>query len=148
MVLDKIENYKLYTNLSARIAKALAYITKTDLVNVAEGKYEIDNDDVFALVQEYNTKDREECNLETHYKFIDVQYIISGVEQVGVGTLKNQIPIEKNDEKDYAFYNSDSDLIRFESGMFAIFFPNDLHKPGIKFNQSSTVKKVVIKVRI
>ena len=57
MVIDKIDNYKLYTSLSERIAKAFAYINKTDLLQIDPGKYEIDGDNIFALIQEYDTKD-------------------------------------------------------------------------------------------
>lgn len=148
MVIDKIEHSKLYACLSDKIAKAFAFINETDLSSIASGKYEIDKDDIFALVQEYDTKDKSECKLEGHTKYIDVQYIISGVELIGVRPLKNQIPVTKNNEDDYAFYEGDSDLIRVDTGMFAIFFPEDLHMPCIKLNQSSRVKKVVVKVRI
>ncbi len=148
MVIDKIENYRLYANLSEKIAKAFAYINENDLTQTESGKYEIDNDDIFAIVQEYDTKEKNECKLEGHNKFIDIQYIIDGVELIGVTSLTNQIPIFKNEKDDYAFYESDSSIIKIETGMFAIFFPDDLHMPGIQFNQISKVKKVVIKVRV
>ena len=148
MIIDKIENYRLYVNLSEKINKAFAYIKDTDLIKMELGKYIIDNDDVFALVQEYDTKEKNECKLEGHYKFIDIQYIIHGSEFIGVTSLTNQAPVCKNEAGDYALYDSDTCLIKFETGMFAIFFPNDLHMPGIKLNQISKVKKVVIKVRV
>ena len=71
MVLDKIENSKLYTGLSKKIAKAFAYINETDLHQIVPGKYEIDGDNIFALVQEYETKN--DGRLEGHYKYIDIQ---------------------------------------------------------------------------
>ena len=148
MVIDKIENHKLYIHLSEKISRAFKYIEETDLAQMESGKYLIDNDDIFALVQEYDTKERKECKLEGHYQYIDIQYIISGIELMGVTSLVDQIPIERNEVADYAFYDCDSSLIRVEAGMFTIFFPDDLHMPCIKLNQISKVKKVVIKVRI
>ncbi len=148
MVLDKIENSKLYAGLSEKIAKAFAYINETDLHSFAPGRYEIDNGDIFALIQEYDTKEKSDCKLEGHKRFIDVQYIISGAELIGITQLKNQIPTEKNDEDDYAFYECATDFIKLDAGMFAIFFPEDLHKPCIKLNQISRIKKIVIKVKI
>lgn len=148
MIIDKIENHKLYAKLSERIAKAFAYIVETDLLQTAPGKYKIDKDDIFALVQEYETKDKNECKLEGHSKYIDIQYIISGAEFIGVTSLINQIPTYKNEKDDYALFDSDYNLIKIGAGMFTIFFPDDLHMPGIKLNQISKVKKVVIKVRI
>lgn len=148
MILDKIENYKIYTQLSERIAKAFTYIQATDFSQIELGKHLIDGDEIFALVQEYDTKDISECKLEGHVKYIDIQYVISGIERIGITTLKGQTPITVNEENDYYFYDCDSTLIELSSGMFTIFFPDDLHKPGIKFNESSNVRKVVIKVRI
>lgn len=148
MVIDKIENAKLYFGLGKRIAKALDYICETDFTQTALGKYEIEKETIFAIVQEYNTKEVDDCKLESHYKFIDIQYIVSGVECMGVSTLIGQIPVTKNEDKDVAFYESDSTLIPVEEGMFTIFFPDDLHMPGVKFNHISKVLKVVMKIRI
>ncbi len=146
MVIDKIENSKLYAGLSKNIAKAFAYINETDLTSIEAGKYEIDNGDIFAIVMEYDTKDKSE--IESHFKYIDIHYIISGVEYMGVTLLKNQIPVIKNAENDYAFYECDTDLIKVEAGMFTIFFPDDIHMPCIKATQISKVKKVVVKIPI
>ena len=148
MIIDKIENSKLYLRLSDKIAKAFAYIEETDFSKISAGKYEIVNDSIFALVQEYDTKEKSECKLEGHNKYIDVQYIINGVELIGIASLKKQQPVIKNDESDFALYEGESEFIRLDEGMFTIFFPDDLHMPGIKLNQISKVKKVVVKVKI
>ena len=97
---------------------------------------------------EYETKGKNESKFEGHHQYIDLQYIISGTEYIGITTLTNQIPIETNSENDYDLYEIDSDLIRFDSGMFMIFFPDDLHMPGISLNQVSTVKKIVVKIKV
>jgi YhcH/YjgK/YiaL family protein len=146
MILDKIENSKQYESLHPLFAKAFEYIRKTDFSNLADGKYEIENDTLFAIVQEYNTKD--EGKPEAHRKYIDIQYIHSGVELIGIATLNNQTLISNEPEKDLAFYESETSFINLESGMFAVFFPDDLHMPGIKLNQSTKVKKVVIKILV
>lgn len=148
MVIDKIENFKLYEKLSDKIAQAFAYINETDFSQITLGKHEIDKDDVFALVQEYDTKDESEGKLEGHRRYIDVQYIVSGTELMGVTSLANQKLITRDDENDYAFFEGDSSFVKVDAGMFVIFFPDDLHMPCIKFRQVSKVKKVVIKVRI
>nr|WP_314896811.1 YhcH/YjgK/YiaL family protein [uncultured Flavobacterium sp.] len=148
MILDKIENYKLYENLSERIAKGFEFIRSTDLNQIESGKYQIDNDAVFAIVQEYDTKEVEDCKLEGHIQHIDIQYIIKGVELMGVTTKNNQKIIFTDEEKDYSFFEGETSLIRVEEGMFTLFFPDDLHRPCVKLEQISKVKKVVVKVRI
>lgn len=147
MVVDKIKNLGIYSNISARLAKGIEYINNTDFSKIDLGTYKIEGDDVFAMVQEYDTKNIEDCKLEGHKKYIDIQYIISGDEKIGLTTLNNQPLIEQNDEGDYSFYKGESTLIKFEAGTFGIFFPDDLHMPCVKLNEISKVRKVVVKVR-
>lgn len=148
MVIDKIENYRLYSKLTKRLAKGFEFITNNDLVGLESGKYEIENDDIFAIVQEYDTKEAKDCVLEGHHKYIDIQYIIQGVELMGYTPLTNQVSVEENLERDYTFYEGDTSMLRVEEGMFTLFFPEDLHRPGVKADQISKVKKVVVKVKI
>lgn len=148
MIIDKIENFKLYNRLSEKIYKAFDFIDKTDLISLESGKYEIEKDDIFALIQEYDTKNREDCKLEGHFKFIDIQFMISGVELMGISILNKQKQVSKDIEKDIAFYEGDPTFFKLNKGIFAILFPDDLHMPGIKVSQSAKVKKVVIKVKI
>lgn len=148
MIKDKIENYALYSVLSGKIAQAFDYIHRTDLKQIPAGRYDIDGDHIFALVSEYETRDKSECKFEGHHRYIDLQYVISGTELIGIETLRNQVPVETNEEKDYDLYDLESDFIQFNSGMFMIFFPDDLHMPGISSNHASRIKKVVIKIKV
>ena len=148
MVVDKIENYRLYSTLTNRLAKGFEFIINTDLVAIESGKYEIDSDDIFAIVQEYDTKEEQDCVLESHHQYIDIQYIIKGAELMGVTCLNDQIVVEENLEKDYTFYNAETSMLKVEEGMFTIFFPEDLHRLGVKLDQIAKVKKVVVKVKI
>jgi len=147
MLIDKIENCYIYKPLSKRIAAAFEYINQTDLSSLKPGKYIIDNEDIFALVQEYDTKNKNEGKLEGHYQYIDLQYIIKGVELIGTSLLTDQKIITNNPEADYAFYEGEPDFHTLTEGMFAIFFPHDLHMPGISVEQPSKVKKLVIKIK-
>lgn len=148
MVIDKIENYSLYANLSERVAKGFEFINNTDLGQIESGTYEIDNKEVFAIVMEYDTKEMKDCVLEGHTKYIDIQYIIEGVELMGVTTKSNQKVLTSDLDKDYTFYEGETSLVKIEAGMFTVFFPDDLHMPCIKAAESSRVKKVVVKVQI
>ncbi len=148
MVIDKIENYKLYANLSNKIAKAFDYINENDLNQMESGKHVIDHDDMYILIQEYVTKNIEDGKLEGHFKYIDLQYMIQGSELIGVSTLRDQNPIDINEKSDCAYFSNDSSFIRLDEGMFTIFFPDDLHMPCIKLNLNAKVKKAVIKIRV
>lgn len=66
MIIDKLSNSNLYSGLGERINKAFAYLKETDFIKMELGKYEIEGDNVFALVNEYTTKDENEGKLEAH----------------------------------------------------------------------------------
>jgi YhcH/YjgK/YiaL family protein len=148
MILDTLQNYQLYSAINHKIAKGFDFLCNTDLDAIPLGKHDIDGDTIFALVQEYNTKPIAECKLESHKKYIDIQYVIRGEEMMGVTTQNNQKIIEVNEEKDYTFYEGKTSLVRVSKGMFTIFFPDDLHQPCVQTETISEVKKVVIKVMI
>jgi len=149
MIIDKIENSHIYKELGKRIEKAFEYITNTDLKNIQPGKYEIDGENIFALISEYKNKSEHEGKLEAHRKYIDVQYVINGEELMGYALLGVQQILEPyKEENDIIFFKGEKSFTKVSSGMFAIFFPEDVHMPGISAGNFSDVKKLVIKVRI
>ena len=147
MIIDHIDNYKNYENLGIKIALALTHISETDFESKVPGRYDIDGDDMFVGLNDYITKDAAECRLEAHRKYIDVQYVANGSELMGYAPLAGQtVTAEYNDKKDVEFFEAEPSFVRFDKGMFAIFFPQDLHMPGTGNGES--VRKVVVKVRI
>lgn len=149
MILDTIENADQYKLLGKRMATALDYMKTADLSTIDPGKYEIEGSDIFALVQDYETKNRLECKLESHRKYIDIQYLLKGREFVGHALLNNQKPVkEYSAEDDYMLFSEESSFFELKPGMFAIFHPSDLHMPSVYEKQPEKVRKVVIKVKI
>jgi len=148
MITDKIKNIDLYCGLSDRISKAIDFLHKTDFTNLEPQKIIIDGKNIFAILAEYQTKEIQNCKLEAHRKYIDIQYIISGSELIGYAPFNNQTVIEEYDkEKDVIFFDGETSLMRLDTGMFAVFFPDDLHKPCIQAaGNSELVKKVVVKI--
>jgi YhcH/YjgK/YiaL family protein len=151
MIVDTIKNSALYISLSPLIQKGFNYLAETDFSIMEPGKYLIEGDSLFALLMEYETKDINECKLEAHKKYIDIQYMLYGSELMGVTPLTNQHPSkEYNADDDYALYdNTAASMIKVEPGYFTIFFPTDAHMPCLKINnQTEKVRKVVIKVKV
>ncbi|MEP7318480.1 MAG: YhcH/YjgK/YiaL family protein [Panacibacter sp.] len=150
MVIDILKNASRYYALSDSITTALDYLRNTGLKNIAPGKYEIDGENIFAIVQEYETLDATNEQMESHKKYIDVQYMIDGAELVGHTILKDQVPSTAYDEAtDFMLFSEPPSFFsKLESGMFMIFFPTDLHMPCIKTEKPAVVKKIVVKVRI
>ena len=149
MIIDKIENAHYYKDIHPGIAKALDYIQHTDFNTLSFGKHDIEGDNVFIIYKEYNTKPIAGNYLESHQNYMDVQYIVDGIEHMGVATKCGHVPHKAYDvEQDYMLFDTSYDLITVKKGMFAIFFPDDMHMPDITTGESATVRKAVIKVRI
>lgn len=149
MIVDKLSNYSLYAGLCARIEAAFKYLVASDLKSLEPGKYVLEGENVFAVVQEYDTKPVLEGKLEAHRRYIDIQYMVSGEEQMGyshIGALTESEPYTK--ERDVQFFQGKSSMVLVEQGMFALFFPEDAHMPGIMIDERKSVKKVVVKVAV
>lgn len=146
MILDKIQNAKLYRGVHAGIGKALDYFKRTDFTDLPMGKHEIEGDALFVILKEYPTNKIDGHLLESHLKYIYVQYVVQGVEQMGVTMHSDQKPYDA--VEDYMLFDEPYDIITVKEGMFAIFFPDDIHMPEITTSKSSQVKKAVFKVRI
>lgn len=149
MILDKIQNIDLYKKVHPCINIALTYIKNTNFLNLDFGKFEIEGDRVFAIYKEYETTPVGDKLSESHLKYIDVQYVVEGAEEMGVTTRTDQESTTSyDDEQDYMLFNEPYDVITVKAGMFAIFFPDDIHMPEITTNKPSNVKKIVVKVKI
>lgn len=152
MIHDRIENSDRYTALGDGFSKGFDFIKKAVCEKLPVGKYEICGSDVYAMIQEYTSKPDTDALFEGHKKYIDIQYVISGIENIGIIDIsKAEVQKEYSDDSDAAFYNKNDKCgkLILEAGDFAIFYPNDLHMPGIAFcGTSSEVKKIVVKVSV
>lgn len=113
-------------------------------------KIELDKES-FVLEQAYNSKDREECFFESHRKYIDMQFILSGEEIIEVSNTNLLIvSLAYNEELDFIKYEeaNGSSSIVLKAGDVAIFYPQDAHMPCIKVTKSIKVIKVVVKVGV
>lgn len=148
MILDFTSNLEKYKSLSPNLEKGINHLLKNDYSQKEAGRYEVFENEIFVLVNKYNTKVVEECRLEAHKKFIDIQLMIKGNEKIGYTLLNNQIPsVEYSDENDVMFFDSEYDLFSLNENMFALFFPYDIHMPGIVNQKAEDITKIVMKVK-
>ena len=153
MIFDVLENHSLYTAMGYNFSPAFKYLLETDLAGLPVGRIDLDGDRLYALVQEYMTKPAVGGFWESHRKYIDIQYVCRGREQMGFASLRSMTLGEYVPEKDF---QAMADLkigigntIEVNSGQFAVFFPGDAHKPGISVGpEPESVKKIVFKVKL
>jgi len=149
MIIDRIENATRYYALGSGIAEALVYIKDNDLTAIEVGSYEISKGKVRMIVNEYEQKCTNRVTMEAHRKNIDVQYWVSGSELMGYAPLQSQSLLEPfNEEKDFGNYAAEASFSKLEPGMFAIYFPADMHTAVEDIQCDSKVRKIVFKVAL
>lgn len=149
MIIDKLENAHKYTNVHRGFAESFTFLQKALTENLPVGRYEIDGSDVFAFIQEYTSKI--DSSFETHKNYIDIQFILLGIEIIEVADIANmKEAIPYSSEKDVTFYDDydKAAIAIIEAGSYGIFFPWDAHKPGLALNgKPDAVKKIVVKIK-
>ena len=152
MIIDNIKNCEKYLSVHKNFEKAFNFLKKAVNENYAPGRYEIDGTDVYANVMENITKDESDCKFEGHQNYIDIQFIVCGVEVMAIADIsKMTANTEYNTERDVQNYENSnkSSVAVIESGEYGIFFPHDIHKPGMSLGgNKAQVKKIVVKVKV
>jgi len=147
MVFDNIRNAQKYYGLSKRICTALKYLEETDFTALKAGRREIDGDNIFALVQHYDSRLPENGVWEAHRRYIDIHYIVDGTEQIGYSEISFMTESTEYDAAgDCILFSGEGRYLIAKKETFAIFWPQDVHSPCIAAKNPSPVKKVVIKV--
>lgn len=151
MIVDTFSNLEKYKESLPQLLLVKKFIDDhMHEENMECCKYLIDDENVFALVQEYVTKNSKEIRWESHRKYIDVQFILSGNENIGYSRCEALKLMEDFSEgKDIAFYKSPKTYtqITLSEGMFAIFYPGEAHLPCCISETPSNVKKIVFKIK-
>lgn len=146
MIFDKLENLHKYTKIHPHFEKAFEFLNSTDLDALPSGRTFIEGEDIYVSAANYFTKD--EGYLEGHRDHIDIQLITKGSEKIGFALMTDQVEKDPyNESRDISFYYGDCDHVTLVPGTFAIFFPEDLHKPGIMDKKLVEVRKIVVKIK-
>jgi YhcH/YjgK/YiaL family protein len=153
MFIADLQNFIRYNGSnSANIKTAVSWLASTDLKSLATGRYEIDGDNVFAMVSQYATKPVEEGKYEYHKKYIDLQYLTRGSEKVYVvdsSTVHLAEPFD--DTQDFVLGSSESPAhcIVLGNGLLILLDPKDAHMPCIDCEKTHCqVTKVVVKIAV
>jgi len=133
-----------------RWEKAFRFLTINDLKTIPLGRHELEGDSLFVNVDEYTTRNEEDSRFEAHRKYADIQYLVSGEEQIGVTALENTTEtVSYNSEKDIVFLTTEQNNYRLASPeKFFVFFPGDAHRPCVKTGENIKIRKAVVKVLI
>ena len=138
--------------LPPAIKKALDFLRNTDLRHIKPGEVEIQGRYIYAQIIDMELKVKSLCSLESHRRYIDIQYLAKGRERIGFASDlgKYMIRESKLPQRDIIFYSSvkNEGFIDMTEGSYAIFFPQDIHRPGVVVPgfKDKKIRKVVVKV--
>jgi biofilm protein TabA len=152
MIIAELNSLGYYKSLSKNMKLAIEYLEEVNFQSLEDGKYSIMDNDVYAVVSTYMTREHNASKYEIHHNYIDIQCLISGEELVfwnEAGKLEEDgVYNEVNDKLNFKDMNGEV-AINLKSDLAVIFFPNDGHKACCKIgDESKQVRKLLLKVRV
>ena len=154
MIYDLQKNAGLYTSCHPTLAAALQWLTATDLTQLADDRIAIDGDDIYAVTPAYETSADPDRPYEAHQRYGDIQVLASGAESADLlWTPDLNVRQAYDPDKDCVLFDPPADTtagvsVPLVPGRFAVFFPDDIHRPGMALGAPQHVRKVVVKFRV
>lgn len=149
MIFSSIYAKDVVNTYPAAIQKAIEYLKSNDFAAMEPGLYEIQGREIYAQVMDAVTRPVEEGKPESHEKYVDVQFLVSGRERLGFAPDTGNSEVEERfEERDLILYKSveNESFVEAAPGCYSIFFPADIHRPTLISGEAMTVRKVVVKV--
>lgn len=148
MIIDSVLGLERYFALHPKFEKVYQFLRQQPLDSLAEGRYEIEGNEVYAMISDKPGKQAEDAKLEVHDSYIDIQILVRGQESMGYLDRRfcKEIHTPYDAVKDIAFYKDLPEVFfTLEPGNLAIFFPYDAHAPMIG---TGAIRKIVVKVKV
>ncbi|MDD2932692.1 MAG: YhcH/YjgK/YiaL family protein [Methylotenera sp.] len=148
MILDTIANAERYLALHPLFAQVFTYMRNTDLQALACGRHTIIGDDVFAIVERVSGRTRESAQLECHRKYIDIQLVLNGTDEMGwkpLADCRNPVSAFNTASDIQFFHDVPASWVSTPTNIFCIFFPEDTHAPLIA---NQPIHKIVFKIAV
>ena len=131
------------------IQKALDFLAKEETAFLPVGRYDLDGDAIYVLIQDQVTAPVSQKRAESHRDYIDIQYLMSGEELQGYAPLLPGLKGEEPAGKDTIFYDTveEEQFVKLSAGDFTIYFTNDIHRPNCAVGEGMQIHKAVVKIR-
>ncbi|HEY9097550.1 MAG TPA: YhcH/YjgK/YiaL family protein [Thiobacillus sp.] len=154
MILDTLAQADRYLTLHPLFARAFAFLRDTDLLALDPGVHAVQGEQIFAIAEACTGRTRAEAKLECHRRYIDIQLVLEGVDEMGWKPLAECVePATAYDAaRDIRFFNdAPRSWIATPAGSFCLFYPDDAHAPLVSTLQGTSAKwirKVVMKIEL
>jgi biofilm protein TabA len=148
IIINKLQHAERYFKMHLAFEKTFVFLRRDDLAELPVGRHEIDGDRLFCMISKGPGRNRAEAKLEAHRKYIDIQYVIAGTDEMGWKPTADckVIDTEYDADKDIMFFKDPPDSwTPVPAGSFVIFFPQDAHAPLVSKGE---IHKAVLKVAV
>ena len=148
MILDTLSNIDRYASLHPLFPRAIEFIRNNDLSALAAGMHPIIEDQLLVIVEEAQGRSRDEAKLECHRRYIDIQLVLEGTDEMGWKPLADchQPVSDFSAERDIQFFNDAADAwISTPAKSYCIFFPQDAHAPLVS---TGKIRKLIFKIAV
>ena len=151
MIFSSINGRDMGKGCPEVILRVMEYLRNQNFKSMEPGVYEIQGKELYAQVFDAVTEPVKDKRPEVHEKYLDVQFLVSGRERIGVTPDTGRYKVaERIEERDLIFYESveDESFLEMRPGYFCVFFPSDVHRPAVISGESMSIRKVVVKVSV
>ncbi|MDO4332637.1 MAG: YhcH/YjgK/YiaL family protein [Eubacteriales bacterium] len=151
MILDDLSHAERYEKLHPLLPAAFAFLKSLHTGKVpAVGTYPILGEELYAVVQQYQTVSPETLPFEVHRTYIDLQYLFAGQESViccDERKLLTPTPYSAQKDCQTAFQSECAGSIPLTKNCFLLLYPGEAHKPKCILTASALAIKVVVKIK-
>ena len=148
MICDTLQHLTRYKGLCKNLDTAIDYLLTHDPASLPLGRTEVDGDTVFINVMDAELHPNEGSHPEYHRIYADLQIDLTGSEHLdwaSEGTEQGEF----DEENDFGLRTGPEHCgMTLGGGRFAVFFPGELHKPGVARPECTKVRKAVVKIRM
>lgn len=147
MICDTLEHLGRYRGLHKNLDTALDFLARQDLSALPMGTTPVDGEEVYVMRMEAELHPAEGTYPEYHRIYADLQLDLTGAE---AWAYASEPGAEVGEYRvDIGFQNSPAALNgALGQGRFMLFFPGELHHPGLCSPESTAVDKIVIKIKM
>ena len=146
MIIYHIDNILVYRELITGLEAGIRALQSRD--KWEPGRYEFEGG--YFMIQEGVTKPMEEGTYEAHRRYVDVQILLSGCEELAWKEYQGLTPvIPYNPDKDQErLAGKREHIMLISEGMFYAAFPQDGHKAVAHTKEPHSYRKAVMKLPV
>lgn len=143
--IDAVEFATQYERNRELWDKLFSFLAAADLKSLEAGKIELVPGRLWINVLEYTPKDAENTKIESHRKFIDLQYTFEGNELMGLaGAVTPANEYDPVKDRTNWVTSEPVDYVPASPDRFFLYFPKDMHQPSVKADGPAVPSRKIV----